>query len=128
VSEREVRNLIIPEGLNQERVDAALSRLLGLSRNVIVGLIESDEISKDGKPYTLTNLESGLFPTCTKDIRSNAVGDRYCNDLPHHKKYTEILYKNPNFIQTKYPSYFYPPYSTRITPHHMFAPDWWHRQ
>jgi len=49
VSEREVRNLIIPEGLNQERVDAALSRLLGLSRNVIVGLIESDEISKDGK-------------------------------------------------------------------------------
>jgi len=50
VSEREVRNLIIPEGLNQERVDAALSRLLGLSRNVIVGLIESNEISKDGKP------------------------------------------------------------------------------
>ena len=43
MSEREVRNLIIPEGLNQERVDAALSRLLGLSRNVIVGLIESDE-------------------------------------------------------------------------------------
>ena len=50
MSEREVRNLIIPEGLNQERVDAALSRLLGLSRNVIVGLIESGEISKDGKP------------------------------------------------------------------------------
>ena len=49
MSEREFRNLIIPEGLNQERVDAALSRLLGLSRNVIVGLIESDEISKDGK-------------------------------------------------------------------------------
>lgn len=49
MSEREVRNLSIPEGLNQERVDAALSRLLGLSRNVIVGLIESGEISKDGK-------------------------------------------------------------------------------
>ena len=49
MSEREVRNLIIPEGLNQERVDAALSRLLGLSRNVIVGLIESNEITKDGK-------------------------------------------------------------------------------
>jgi 23S rRNA pseudouridine1911/1915/1917 synthase len=30
-------------------VDAALSRLLGLSRNVIVGLIENGEISKDGK-------------------------------------------------------------------------------
>lgn len=49
MSLREVRNLSIPEGLNQERVDAALSRLLGLSRNVIVGLIESGEISKDGK-------------------------------------------------------------------------------
>jgi 23S rRNA pseudouridine1911/1915/1917 synthase len=49
MSEREVRNLSIPEGLNQERVDAALSRLLGLSRNVIVGLIEAGEISRDGK-------------------------------------------------------------------------------
>ncbi|CAB4646037.1 unannotated protein [freshwater metagenome] len=49
MSEREVRNLSIPEGLNQERVDAALSRLLGLSRNLIVGLIEAGEISKDGK-------------------------------------------------------------------------------
>jgi len=48
VSEREVRNLSIPEGLNQERVDAALSRLLGLSRNVIVGLIDAGEISKSG--------------------------------------------------------------------------------
>jgi 23S rRNA pseudouridine1911/1915/1917 synthase len=44
-----VRNLSIPEGLNQERVDAALSRLLGLSRNVIVGLIDAGEISKSGK-------------------------------------------------------------------------------
>jgi 23S rRNA pseudouridine1911/1915/1917 synthase len=49
MNEREIRNLSIPEGLNQERVDAALSRLLGLSRNVIVGLIEHGEISKDGK-------------------------------------------------------------------------------
>ena len=49
MSERELRNLSIPEGLNHERVDAALSRLLGLSRNVIVGLIEHGEISKNGK-------------------------------------------------------------------------------
>ena len=49
MSEREIRILSIPEGLNQERVDAALSRLLGLSRNVIVGLIEAGEISRDGK-------------------------------------------------------------------------------
>ncbi|KGA05562.1 MAG: RNA pseudouridine synthase [actinobacterium acIB-AMD-6] len=49
MSEREVKNLSIPEGLNQERVDAALSRLLGLSRNVIVGLIDAGEVSKSGK-------------------------------------------------------------------------------
>jgi 23S rRNA pseudouridine1911/1915/1917 synthase len=48
VSNREKRNLSIPEGLNQERVDTALSRLLGLSRNVIVGLIEAGEIVKSG--------------------------------------------------------------------------------
>ena len=50
MSNRERRNLSIPEGLNQERVDTALSRLLGLSRNVIVGLIEAGEIAKSGTP------------------------------------------------------------------------------
>lgn len=50
MSSREKRNLSIPEGLNQERVDTALSRLLGLSRNVIVGLIEAGEIVKSGTP------------------------------------------------------------------------------
>lgn len=48
MSTREKRNLSIPEGLNLERVDTALSRLLGLSRNVIVGLIESGDITKSG--------------------------------------------------------------------------------
>lgn len=50
MSNREKRSLSIPEGLNQERVDTALSRLLGLSRNVIVGLIEAGEIVKSGTP------------------------------------------------------------------------------
>ena len=49
MSERELRTLSIPDGLNGERIDAALSRLLGLSRNVIVGLIEAEEVIKDGK-------------------------------------------------------------------------------
>jgi len=52
MSDREVRSLSIPDGLAGERVDAALSRLLGLSRNVIVGLIEAQEVSKDGKPVS----------------------------------------------------------------------------
>ncbi|MEY3890289.1 MAG: hypothetical protein RLY62_471 [Actinomycetota bacterium] len=48
MSNRERKSLSIPEGLNLERVDTALSRLLGLSRNVVVGLIESGEILKSG--------------------------------------------------------------------------------
>ncbi len=52
MSDREVRSLSIPDGLAGERIDAALSRLLGLSRNVIVGLIDAQEVSKDGKPVT----------------------------------------------------------------------------
>lgn len=50
--DREIRSLSIPDGLNGERVDAALSRLLGLSRNVIVGLIDAEEVIKDGKPVS----------------------------------------------------------------------------
>ncbi len=50
MNDREVRSLSIPDGLAGERVDAALSRLLGLSRNVIVGLIDAQEVVKDGKP------------------------------------------------------------------------------
>ena len=48
-SAREIRFVSIPEGLHQERVDAALSRLLGLSRSVVVTLIESDEVKRSGK-------------------------------------------------------------------------------
>jgi 23S rRNA pseudouridine1911/1915/1917 synthase len=52
MNDREVRSLSIPDGLAGERVDAALSRLLGLSRNVIVGLIDAQEVVKDGKPVS----------------------------------------------------------------------------
>ena len=51
-ADREVRFVSIPEGLHQERVDAALSRLLGLSRSTIVTLIENNEVSRKGKFLT----------------------------------------------------------------------------
>ena len=50
--EREVRFVSIPEGLHQERVDAALSRVLGLSRSTVVTLIENNEVSRKGKALT----------------------------------------------------------------------------
>jgi len=49
MSERQSKILSIPEGLDQERVDAALARLLGLSRSVVVSLLEAGEITRKGK-------------------------------------------------------------------------------
>lgn len=50
--ERELKVISIPEGLDQERVDVALARMLGLSRSTVVSLIENKEISRSGKPVT----------------------------------------------------------------------------
>ena len=50
--ERELKVISIPEGLDQDRVDAALARMLGLSRSSVVSLIESEEIFRNGKPVT----------------------------------------------------------------------------
>jgi len=46
---REHRVLSIPEGLDQERIDAAIARLLGLSRSAVVDLIEASEVTRNGK-------------------------------------------------------------------------------
>ena len=42
---RELKTVEIPEGLDNERIDSALARILGLSRSVVVKLLESDEVS-----------------------------------------------------------------------------------
>jgi 23S rRNA pseudouridine1911/1915/1917 synthase len=46
---RELRTLIVPEGVEGERVDSALTRVLGLSRTSIVRLLEDGEIRSHGK-------------------------------------------------------------------------------
>ena len=50
MTNRELKNVTIPDGLNSERVDAALARLLGISRSTIVELIEVGEVKRQGKP------------------------------------------------------------------------------
>jgi len=52
MSNREQKFLSIPDGLSGERIDSALARLLGLSRNVIVSLIEAEEITINRKIAT----------------------------------------------------------------------------
>lgn len=80
-----------------------------------------------GFPYHKTNLDYNFTPYCHEHIRNNSLNERYCNDTPNHKKYVEDLYGTPNWIQTKYKSYFYPAYSHRIDPHYVYSPDWLHR-
>ncbi|HEY9413858.1 MAG TPA: RluA family pseudouridine synthase [Pseudonocardia sp.] len=46
------RTLPVPEGLDGMRVDAGLSRMLGLSRTVVAGLIEDGQVHNDGRPVT----------------------------------------------------------------------------
>ncbi|MEI8223139.1 MAG: RluA family pseudouridine synthase [Actinomycetes bacterium] len=50
IAARENKIVTIPDGLNNERVDAALARLLGISRSTIVELIEAGDVKHDGKP------------------------------------------------------------------------------
>jgi 23S rRNA pseudouridine1911/1915/1917 synthase len=47
---REFRSLAIPEGVDGERVDSALTRVLGLSRTVIARLLDLGEITSHEKP------------------------------------------------------------------------------
>lgn len=55
---RELRTLIVPEGVAGERVDSALTRVLGLSRTSIVRLLDEGEIRSSGiamgKSYRVT--------------------------------------------------------------------------
>jgi 23S rRNA pseudouridine1911/1915/1917 synthase len=46
---RDLRSLPVPDGLDGMRVDAGLSRLLGLSRTVVAGLAEDGRVEVDGR-------------------------------------------------------------------------------
>ncbi|CAM05007.1 23S rRNA pseudouridine1911/1915/1917 synthase [Saccharopolyspora erythraea NRRL 2338] len=45
-----LRTLPVPDGLDGMRVDAGLSKLLGLSRTIVAGLAESGDVVLDGTP------------------------------------------------------------------------------
>jgi 23S rRNA pseudouridine1911/1915/1917 synthase len=46
---REARTLSVPEGVAGERIDSALTRVLGLSRTTIVRLLEDGDIRTGGR-------------------------------------------------------------------------------
>jgi 23S rRNA pseudouridine1911/1915/1917 synthase len=49
MSNRELRTLSVPEGVAGERIDSALTRVLGLSRTAVVKLLEDCDITTGGK-------------------------------------------------------------------------------
>ena len=49
MSNRELRTLSVPEGVAGERIDSALTRVLGLSRTAVVKLLEDGDITSGGK-------------------------------------------------------------------------------
>ena len=44
-----IRTIPIPDGLDGERVDAGLSRLIGLSRTKAAALVDAEHVLMDGK-------------------------------------------------------------------------------
>lgn len=76
-------------------------------------------------PNVTNNLDSNLFPMCEKNIRSDPTTFRYCHDLPNFPKQINHLYNSKKWIQSTYPSFFYPPYSTNM--YYLNSPDWWHK-
>ncbi len=52
---RELRQLSVPEGVAGERIDSALTRVLGLSRTAIVKLLDDGDITTDNRPMQKSN-------------------------------------------------------------------------
>jgi hypothetical protein len=80
-----------------------------------------------GLPYIKTNFSSSLYPICQENTRNNGSNERYCDDRKKIDLSLEKLYGNSDWVLTKYPSYFYPPYSTSARPHYVYSSDYWHR-
>lgn len=49
MTQRELRNLSVPEGVAGERIDSALTRVLGLSRTAVVKLLDEGDITTRGR-------------------------------------------------------------------------------
>jgi 23S rRNA pseudouridine1911/1915/1917 synthase len=91
---RETRSIEVPEGLDNERLDSALARVLGLSRSVIVKLLESNEVSLGHRILSKSDkVQSGqiitvLLPEPPSDI---AIPPTPLDDL-------EIVYQDTDLV------------------------------
>lgn len=90
---REEVKLLIPEELDGERVDSALSTLLGISRSAIVKLLESDEVNLGHRLLTKSDrVESGS--TITVLLPDNEAGVA----IPPTPLDMEIVYQDTDLV------------------------------
>ncbi len=62
VSVAETRGLPVPDGLDGERVDAGVSRMLGLSRSAVVALVVQGAVRVEGRPAAKSDrLQAGTW-------------------------------------------------------------------
>lgn len=90
---REEITVTIPQELDGERVDSALSNLIGLSRSAIVKLLESNEIKLGHRTLTKSDrVESG--DTLTVLLPDNEVGEA----IPPTSLDMEIVYQDTDLV------------------------------
>ncbi|KQB86731.1 RluA family pseudouridine synthase [Corynebacterium lowii] len=95
---REVRSLPVPEGLVGMRIDAALSKLLGLSRSAVADLAEAGDVLVDGAPVGKSaRLGAGSLLTVT--LPAPAVSE----PRPEHVEGMDILYYDSDLIAVHKP-------------------------
>lgn len=93
------RTLLIPEGLDGTRLDAALSKMLGLSRSFAATIVESGGVLLDGVPATKSDrVNADSIIVASWQDRTDPVVTP--NDVPDFK----ILYDDEDIVVVDKPS------------------------
>lgn len=75
------------------------------------------------KPPAITNFSMDTYPICQKNVRNNNLNERYCDDKERPNMHYQVLYNNPRWILTKYPSFVY--YNADL--YKVNSPDYYHK-
>jgi len=96
----DLRVLFVPEGLEGERVDAAVARMLGLSRSKITDLIGRGQVSVDGSPVTKSDrVTTGAVLEVTMDEGEGGV-----QVTPHEVEGVRIVYDDDDIVVVDKPA------------------------
>jgi 23S rRNA pseudouridine1911/1915/1917 synthase len=96
----DLRVLFIPEGLEGERVDAAVARMLGLSRSKIADLIGRGLVQLDGTPVAKSErVTAGSVLEVAMD-----TGDGGVQVTPHEVEGVRIVYDDDDIVVVDKPA------------------------